>query len=113
MRRWQTPAEEILWQELRSRKLDGLKFRRQQWLGPYTVDFYCLDHMLIIELDGPIHDAQQAYDAERTGYLESHGCTVLRFPNDEVFTNLSAVLEQIQAAALRLPSLVAAGEGQG
>jgi very-short-patch-repair endonuclease len=83
-RRAPTRAEEMLWRELRARRLDGHKFRRQVPLGPYVADFICLEARLIVELDGAPHDdpAQRAHDARRTAWLASQGFRVLRFPND-------------------------------
>ena len=65
MRREPTVAENRLWQELRGRKLDGLRFRRQHALGRFIVDFYCVSAGLVVELDGPIHEQQQETDRER------------------------------------------------
>ena len=76
-----TEAERSLWQHLRLRQLGGHKFRRQQSLGPYIVDFVCLEKRLIIEVDGGQHSEQKAYDAERNTWLEVQGFHVLRFWN--------------------------------
>lgn len=95
LRRQQTPAESILWECLRDRRLCDTKFRRQHNIGRYIADFYCHPHRLVIELDGEIHRYRQAEDAIRENWLRSQGFTVLRFANDEVFNNLSAVLEHI------------------
>ena len=96
-----TPAEVALWQALRGRKLDGLRFRRQQGIGPYIVDFYCVEARLVVELDGAVHDAPsaQAYDAERTRHLNGLGIRVVRFPNDAVWQDLRGVLAAIGNAA--------------
>ncbi|MBW4622225.1 MAG: endonuclease domain-containing protein [Cyanosarcina radialis HA8281-LM2] len=90
-----TPAEQILWQHLRNRKLHGLKFRRQHPIGRFIVDFYCPEYRLIVELDGEIHDRQVEYDMARTEQLQADGDRVLRFQNQEVLDRLSWVLEQI------------------
>lgn len=95
LRNDQTKAEQILWQHLKAKKLDD-KFRRQHVIGNYIVDFVCLDKMLIIEVDGKIHDAQKEYDIARTKDLESVGFSVLRFSNEEVFGNIDAVVEKIK-----------------
>ncbi len=59
-----THAEAVLWRELRGKQL-GVRFRRQQPIGPFVVDFFSPAHRLIVEVDGPVHDAQRAADAER------------------------------------------------
>ncbi|NJM13826.1 MAG: endonuclease domain-containing protein [Synechococcaceae cyanobacterium SM1_2_3] len=96
-----TPAEIRLWQTLKHRQLDGLKFRRQASIGPYIADFYCPDAHLIIELDGSVHDSEtaQQQDAERTAYLMSLGLRVVRFANREVMENLEGVLSEIRQRA--------------
>ncbi|MEM9732012.1 MAG: endonuclease domain-containing protein [Pseudomonadota bacterium] len=95
MRSDQTPAEERLWQEASAKRLDGLKFRRQVPMGNYIVDFFCPDHRLIVELDGPVHEEQAEHDAQRTAWLEEQGYTVLRFGNKQVLTELPQVLARI------------------
>src|SRR3989338_8545860 len=92
LRSSQTPAEEALWQQLRLRQLAGHKFRRQQPLGPYIVDFACLEARLIVELDGGHHAARAEYDAERTAWLEAQDFRVLRFWNHEVLTEPEAAI---------------------
>jgi very-short-patch-repair endonuclease len=86
MRREPTEAEKRLWRLLRDRRLGKFKFRRQETLGRYIVDFVCLERKLIVELDGSQH-AESAYDAQRDAWLTAHGFTVLRFWNNEVMTN--------------------------
>ena len=83
-----TPAESILWQALRGRQLEGLKFRCQHTVGRFIVDFYCPSVKLVIEVDGGIHDQQQVYDQARTEKLEAFGYRVLRFTNDQVMNCL-------------------------
>ena len=95
LRKKSTPAEEKLWQYLRNKRFKSLKFRRQYPIGPYIVDFVCLNQKLIIELDGSQHLEQVIYDAERTNYLEHFGFRVLRFWNNEVFEQLPSVLVSI------------------
>ncbi|MEK7623145.1 MAG: endonuclease domain-containing protein [Patescibacteria group bacterium] len=96
LRRDATKAEEVLWRELRNRKL-GYKFRRQFSVGEYIVDFYCPELKFVIELDGPVHndEAQKAYDARRTQFLENEGNYVLRFLNDEVLFEREKAVEKI------------------
>ncbi|NHK28156.1 endonuclease domain-containing protein [Parvularcula flava] len=104
LRQQMPEAERLLWTHIRRRQLDGHKFRRQHAIGPYIVDFICLDRKLVIELDGGQHgeaDAR-AYDARRTEFLEQEGFDVIRFWNIDVFETLDGVLERI-AEALRVP----------
>ena len=96
LRSQQTDAEARLWYHLRAHRLLNLKFKRQHPVGPYVVDFVCLQHGIAIELDGGQHAQTQEYDAQRSAYLEAQGFRVLRFWNDEVLTNTEAVLEQIR-----------------
>ena len=97
MRREPTAAENVLWQHLRNRQLEHIKFRRQHAIDRFIVDFYCAKARLIIEVDGEIHDYTQAEDAIRQEYLESLGLFVLRFSNDDVLHRLESVEEQISA----------------
>src|SRR5215471_2992078 len=95
-----TPAEALLWTNLKNSSLDGKKFRRQHGIGPYIVDFYCPECRVIIELDGAGHYDVMApeRDALRTLFLESLGMRVIRFENCEVMENLEVVLDVIRAA---------------
>lgn len=95
LRRSQTDAERHLWRHLRNRGLDGHKFRRQVAIGAYFADFACLERRLVVELDGGQHLEQAARDATRSEVLRESGFTVLRFWNDQVLTETSAVLEEI------------------
>ena len=94
LRRDMTPAEKILWQELRANKL-GVHFRRQQVIEGFIVDFYCHKAGLVVEVDGDIHDLQQAEDARREKVLKEMGLRIVRFRNDAVMKNLSAVVGKI------------------
>jgi very-short-patch-repair endonuclease len=95
LRQAPTSAEDRLWQQLRGRKFNGLKFRRQVPLLSYTVDFLCSDLKLIIELDGAGHAKRREYDAVRTQEIETQGFCVIRFSNDQVLNDLQAVLDVI------------------
>ena len=97
-RRQPTHAEKVLWERLRNRQLDGAKFRRQDVIGGYIVDFYCPKAGLVVEVDGPIHDRTQDEDASRQRCLEGFGLRVIRFSNDAVLTDLDRVLEAISSA---------------
>ena len=100
MRREATPPERKLWVHLRADQLQGAKFRRQVVIGPYIADFACrAPVMLVVELDGDTHGMQEAYDAERTRFLESKGYRVLRFSNRDVMQDIEGVLATIAAAS--------------
>ena len=92
-----TSAEHLLWINLRNRRLDGFKFRRQHPIQNYVADFYCFECKLVIEVDGGCHlDPKQAeYDYQRTKELQVYGIKVLRFPNDRVLRDVSSVLKEI------------------
>ena len=100
LRRNQTDAERILWNQLRNLQLDGVKFRRQHPIGNYIVDFVSLDRKLIIELDGGQHNEEQVKekDEQRTKWLESEGYKVLRFWDNDVLSNTEGVILLIQEA---------------
>ena len=102
MRKNSTPAEDILWQEVRGKKILGLKFRRQHAIEDYIVDFVNLEYGLVIEVDGSVHSQQQEYDQYRTEFLEYHGFTVIRFSNDEVENNIVSVINTIKDAISEL-----------
>jgi adenine-specific DNA-methyltransferase len=92
-----TDAERKLWSILRNHQVAGLRFRRQQPIGPYVGDFYCSAAKLIVELDGDQHGADNnvASDALRSQWLASNGYRVLRFPNWQVLKNPQIVLDEI------------------
>ncbi len=91
-----TEAEQRLWRELRGRRFEGLKFRRQKPLGHYIVDFVCLERSLVVELDGGQHAEQVVYDRQRDAWLNSQGFVVLRFWNHDVLQQTDTVLERIR-----------------
>lgn len=90
-----TKSEAILWQALRGKKLDGLKFRRQQPIGIFIVDFYNSVYRLVVEVDGSVHDDQVDVDKARQDILEQLGLIVLRISAEEVEKNLPTVLKKI------------------
>ncbi len=96
MRATPTLAEAKLWELLRGRRLEGLKFRRQSPIGRYVVDFLCYRHRLIIEADGPFHDAEG--DAVRDAWLSGQGFRILRFPVAMITGDKGAVLGAILRA---------------
>ena len=116
LRKVASDAENHLWKELRARRLNGFKFKRQVQLGSYIVDFACLETGLVIEADGGQHLEQQDHDKVRTRWLQANGYRVLRFWNDDILLRLPDVLEEI---IRHLPSdyphpspLPQAGEGE-
>ena len=98
LRKRQTYPEAILWQYLRASRLDGLKFRRQHPIDRYFADFACESLMLVIELDGKVHDEdeQQLNDYHRQQAIETLGWSVIRFTNDQVTDSLPTVLAAIR-----------------
>ncbi len=98
LRREMTKEEASLWQRLRTNRLEGWHFRRQQVIAGYIADFYCHAASLVVEIDGPIHANQVEYDAERDCVLTEMGFRVLRFSNEQVNKNLEDVLQRILQA---------------
>lgn len=96
LRHTQTEAEKRLWDHLRNRQLSGHKFRRQHPIGPYTVDFCCLEKGLIVELDGGQHLEQKEKDNRRTHDLNKEGFRVLRFWDHDVLKDTEAILESLR-----------------
>jgi very-short-patch-repair endonuclease len=96
LRRESTEAEDRLWHELRDRRLDRIKFRRQVPIGKYIADFDCLDAKLVIEIDGSQHAASNN-DVERTAELKARGFRVLRLWNDDVLLDMNSVCDTIIA----------------
>ncbi|MGL4550376.1 MAG: endonuclease domain-containing protein [Gemmataceae bacterium] len=109
-RREMTPAERILWQALRGRRLRA-KFRRQQVIDGFIADFYCHEAALVLETDGPVHERQRGDDEERDGVIASRGLTVLRVTNAEVMTDLAGVLRRVESHLTPRPPL-RSGEGE-
>ncbi|MFO1005404.1 MAG: DUF559 domain-containing protein [Planctomycetaceae bacterium] len=95
LRRNMPSPERVLWQVLRNRKLLGLKFRRQFSIGPYLVDFACVEKHLVIEIDGDSHMGRFAHDQLREAEIRAAGWQVIRVTNDDVLKNLSGVLTLI------------------
>lgn len=95
MRNNPTTAEAILWQYLRKSQLNGLKFRRQQPIGKYIVDFLCCSEKLIIELDGGQHCEQAYYDNLRDKFLMDEGYKVIRIWNNNIYDNIEGVMEYL------------------
>ncbi len=110
LRRNMTLAEKRLWSALRTNRLDGFHFRRQQIIEGFIVDFYCHAARLVVEVDGPVHDEQVEYDAERSRMMAARGLQILRVKNEEVMQNLEDVLKRIRANLTPCPPSL---EGKG
>ncbi len=100
LRNHTTDAERLLWRHLRHSQLDGIKFRRQQPIEGYIVDFVSFTPKLVIELDGGQHAERHEYDAQRDACLRKNGFTVVRFWNNDVLMNSDGVLDVIRRHAV-------------
>lgn len=109
LRRSLTEAEKRLWSRLRDRQLRNAKFRRQQPIGPYIVDFVCQEHRLIIECDGSQH-VESDSDRRRDAWLRNKGYHVLHFWNNDVLANTEGVLTAIFEALGEVPSPTSTSE---
>ena len=113
-----TKGEKILWEALRGKKLDGIKFRRQQPIGYFLVDFYSSVYRLVVEIDGPVHESQNESDHARQEILKELGLAVFRIKSEAIEKNLPVVLDLIrqaihsQAKQRNIPSPYV-GEGKG
>ena len=111
MRREMTEPEKLLWHQLRAKRFEGTKFRRQNVVGKYIADFYSRSAMLIIEVDGETHAFQHDYDIIRESFLRALGFNVIRFTNAEVMANMEGVLTMIDVSLTPpLPTLSPEGE---
>lgn len=91
-----TDVELLLWRRLRGKQVEGAKFRRQQPIENYIVDFVSFDKKLVIELDGGQHSDHADYDKRRDSCLRANGFTVLRFWNNNIIENIDGVMEIIR-----------------
>jgi very-short-patch-repair endonuclease len=98
LRTRQTEAEKILWFKLRAKQLNRIKFRRQEPIGNYIVDFVSFENNLILEIDGSPHrkSSDKRNDMLRTQWLQAEGFTVLRFWNSEIISDIKGVLDKIK-----------------
>lgn len=92
MRKNPTPSERLLWSKLKKRQI-GFRFKRQQFVLGWIVDFYCPKRRLVVEIDGPSHD--RVKDARRDAIMTNHGFRVIRFTNDEVKTKIAHVVGRL------------------
>jgi len=95
LRRRSTDTENMLWRRIRAKRLQGLKFRRQEPIGKYIVDFVCYERRVIIELDGGQHNVEKKKDEERDVWFRNEGFKVLRFWNNDALKNIEEILETI------------------
>ncbi len=98
LRKSMTPAEKVLWERLRNRQVNGFRFRRQHPIKDFIVDFFCYDAMLVIEVDGSVHDEinQSERDEQRTFILKRLGIKEVRFSNQEVMNDTDQVIRRIE-----------------
>ena len=103
LRKKSTPAEQLVWDRLRNRKLNNIKFRRQQIIEGFIADFYCESAKLVVEVDGGIHNTlkQKKIDVHRDAVFRARGIHVLRITNDVVFKNISGTLHLIASTINR------------
>ena len=104
LRKNQTEAENLLWERLRDRQIEGVRFRRQHPIHKYVVDNFANELKLSIEIDGGYHieKSQKFYDDDRTEVLKTYKVTILRFTNDQVFFSIDKVVEEIRKAIISL-----------
>jgi very-short-patch-repair endonuclease len=111
-----TPAEQLLWEVLKDRKIAGAKFRKQHAILRYVLDFYCHEYKIGIEVDGEYHNEREQYelDLERTKHLKENNITIIRFTNEEVFNKLNFVTNSIETLILniRLSAATPAPKGE-
>jgi very-short-patch-repair endonuclease len=101
-----TDAERFLWRHLRLRQLNGYRFRRQRPVGPYILDFVCVEKRLAIEVDGGQHNQADSHDRQRDAWLQKQGFVILRFWNNEVLNQIGPVKEAIAKALAQTPFLI-------
>ena len=99
LRRNMTHAEKVLWHHIRKEQVQGFRFRKQQVIDGFIVDFFCPNKYLVLEIDGTIHDTtkQKSLDQHRTKVFEARGLRVLRFRNEEVLGDILSVIERIRS----------------
>jgi very-short-patch-repair endonuclease len=114
LRQNQTRAEQLLWAQLRRKRVGQTRFRRQHAIGPFIVDFYCHAARLVIEIDGEDHDLKFAGDEKRSAWLREYGLSVVRFSNCDVIENLEGVVRTIERLVIAAkPSPLPPPKGRG
>jgi very-short-patch-repair endonuclease len=113
LRRVQTSAEKVFWEQVRGRRFLGMKFTRQ-FPTPvfvdgqkrfFIADFYCFEERLMVEIDGSIHQTQQDYDQLRTEILNVLGFKILRYTNEEILSDIKSVMKSLEITLNKSPSL--------
>ena len=89
-------SEALLWQRLKNKQINGLKFMRQKVIGNYIVDFYCAEKKVAVEIDGESHYYKGEYDEERIKYLEGLGITVIRFLDKDIRQKMNWVINFLE-----------------
>jgi very-short-patch-repair endonuclease len=99
LRKSMTPAEKVLWERLRNRQVKGYRFRRQHPIKDFVVDFFCYEALLVIEVDGSVHEEsyQVERDEQRTLIMKRLGIKEIRFSNEEVINHQDQVIRRIEA----------------
>ena len=107
LRRNMTLSELLLWKKLKNRKIFNTKFRRQHPVNIFIVDFYCHEYKFVIEIDGEIHNDEEAheYDLNRTAELNKFGIRVIRFTNDQIISSIDQVITEINEVITELTPL--------
>ncbi len=96
LRKNMTMCEKLLWERLKLKQINGLRFRRQHPIDFFIADFYCHEVRLVIEIDGEIHNQQREYDDGRSAEMEKYSIKVIRFTNSEVENNIEEVIKNIE-----------------
>jgi len=98
LRKSMTPAEKVLWERLRNRQVNGYRFRRQHPIKDFIVDFFCYDAVIVIEVDGSVHEetSQKERDEQRTIIFKGFGIREIRFTNKEVMNQIDQVIKKIE-----------------
>jgi very-short-patch-repair endonuclease len=98
LRKNMTNAEKILWKRLNIKQIEGFKFRRQHPINNFIADFYCHKAKLVIEVDGEIHNSldNREHDEGRTYEIEKYGIKIIRFKNQEIFSTIEKVIDEIK-----------------
>ncbi len=95
LRKDSTNAELLVWNALRNRKFNNLKFRRQHEINGFIIDFYCHELRVAIEIDGKIHEGQKDYDQLRQEMIENENITFIRITNEDIMKDINILLEKI------------------
>ena len=101
LRKYETKAEKLLWEQLHNNKILGLQFRRQHPINQFIADFYCPKIKLVIEVDGSIHELpeHQEYDIGRSQILNEFGITIIRFTNEQILEQIEITVDKIVKTA--------------